>query len=199
MVRIHAPPCAGARFGEALCVRIASFHRPRRRVPPPLPLESSARHGRNRQPPKLFSRLRHCRWRKRLTAWEVCIQCHEQKDNVRRFGRRLQASRYRQAVHDRHAERCIDEGESPTARDGALGERACSARQSNVDSLRPSAARVRRTRASWASSSPAGSWSAGSGPASFCGFRGRCLTPCSRRTSRVPGRRGSSWSRPGRP
>ena len=58
---------------------------------------------------------------------------------------------------------------------------------------------VRRSPAPSASSSPAGSSSAGSGPASPCASRARCPTPCSRRTPRARGTRGSSWSTRGRP
>ena len=54
----------------------------------------------------------------------------------------------------------------------------------------------RRSRASSANSSRAGSWSAGSGRAPSCASRGQCRTPCSRRTWRAPDRRGSSWSIP---
>ena len=46
---------------------------------------------------------------------------------------------------------------------------------------------------------PAGSSSAGSGRASCGGSRGRCRSPCSRRTPRAPGRRGSSSSTRDRP
>ena len=58
---------------------------------------------------------------------------------------------------------------------------------------------LRRSPARPWSRTPAGSWSAGSGRASSCGSRGRCRRPCSRRMPRGRGRRGSSWSRPGRP
>ena len=70
---------------------------------------------------------------------------------------------------------------------------------SHVRGHGPVCARFRRSRASSASTTPAGSSCSGSGRASSCGSRARRRTACSRRTRRGPGRRGSSSSRPGRP